>query len=159
MDIDEPQFRTIVTAVFGAAEPGNRDSATPLTPDEGRAIIGIARLAVDSDDREDDDEIALLDQLVGHICALAGITAPPLTALPRDASERSAALSAAAAPLLGKPSAMLAYAVAYLMTISDMDIAPVEASFVDELGELIGLDPDRAEELQAKVTGILTPGE
>lgn len=149
MDIDAAQFTKIVEATSGAG--------AALTADEARAIVRIARLAVDADDREDDDEIALVDQLLGHVCALAKITAPDEEALPRDAGERSAQLRAAAAPLQGKPSGALGYAVAYLVTIADMDIAPVEHDFVDEVGDAVGLDRERAEDVAATVAEALTP--
>lgn len=154
MDLDADTFRRIVNATAG--KPAGAVPAR-LTASEGTALVRIARLAVDADDREDDEEMAFLEQLVAHICALADITAPAEADLPRDAGERTTQLADIASVLVGKPSAALGYVVAYLMTISDLDVAPVEATFVEDAGEALDIDRDHGDELIATVGELVTP--
>lgn len=157
MDLDADTFRSIVNATAGKPEAGYRDAPARLTASEGIALVRLARLAVDADDREDQEEMAFLEKVVAHVCALADITAPPEQDLPHDDEERVEQLADIASALVGKPSAALGYAIAYMMTISDLDVAPVEATFVEDAGEALDIDPEHGDELIATVGALLTP--
>lgn len=159
MDIDATRFRKIVRMVFEQVEPGYRDDGRLLSPGEAQAIVKLARLAVDADDREDEDEVAILDTLVDHVCKLAGVAPPPLEALPRDDLERSARLAELVPPIAGKASGALAYIIVYLLIVSDMDIAPAETRFVEQVRDAVGLDQSRGQDLAASAAEIVTPGE
>ncbi len=157
MDLDAKTFRSIVNATAGKPAASYGDVPARLTAPEGIALVRLARLAVDADDREDEEEMAFLEKIIAHVCALADITAPPEEALPSDEEERTTKLADIAAALVGKPSAALGYAIAYMMTISDLDVAPIEATFVEDAGEALDIDPDHGDELIATVGELLTP--
>jgi hypothetical protein len=150
MNITSESFRQIA-AVAGVS--------ANLTADEGRALVAIVRLAIDADEREDDDELVAADDIIAHACALAQIDVPPAMELPHDDVERDAMVRDLAEPLRGTPAGALAYLVAYLVSIADFDIAPVEGWLVDRVRETVGLDPDRAREVAAAATEVITPPE
>lgn len=150
MNIDDDTFAKIATAALAPAPP-------TLAAEHAAPIVQLARLTADADDREDDDEAVALGELVAHTCALAAITPPPEVDLPRDDLDRFERIGALATPLRGTPAAGLAYVVAHLLTISDLDIAPAENAFLERLREALGLDPERAGELAATAAELVTP--
>jgi hypothetical protein len=86
-------------------------------------------------------------------------TSPPTLAPVEDDEQRIDHLRSHAAQLKGRPSAALAFAVAYVLVISDMELAPEEGVLLETLREALGLDEDRASDLSALVGAALTPAE
>jgi hypothetical protein len=51
----------------------------------------------------------------------------------------------------------LAYAVAFVMAVSDVDIAPEEGALVEKLEGVLKLAEDRAAEIAATISAAITP--
>ena len=150
MQVDRAQFQKIQEAL----------GATTVTPAEAELLVAIAQLSVAADRVEDEDELALFDQIVAHVYGVARLdTTPPSLAPVDDEEQRREHLRSHAAQLAGKPTAKLAYGIAYLLTIADMDVAFDEMETVDTLGEALGLSPEDCDDLASTVSEIITPAE
>ncbi len=152
MNIDASQYQKIVEAAFGGAD------AHALSAGDAELIIAIAQLAIAADRFDDPDEQSFFDQVAALVYRHANVetTAPTLPAIP-DEDQRIDHLRSHAAQLAGKPSASLAFALAYALVISDMDVAPAEGALLDTLREALGLDEDRANDLSSAVGMAVTP--
>lgn len=151
MDIDTGRFRKIVTTVFGATD-------LALSKDDATAVLEIAQLAVDVDHHEDPDELELFNSVSREICALAKLaTMPKIPTTPWENDEAKQQLRAYGAKLKGKPAGALAYVLAYLLTVADLQLDEAESELADDLRVAIGLDEARADELIAAVSQIVTP--
>ncbi|CAN5896467.1 hypothetical protein BH11MYX3_BH11MYX3_33160 [soil metagenome] len=146
MSSDAGRFREAIRSIH----PG------PLSEPDAEAIMGIAQLAVDADGREDADEIATFFTIGKAVFELAGFADVPTPTFAADEEddERLRAL----ARQLGTPAAKeLAYAVAFVMAVSDIDLAPEEGALVEALCQALELNDDRAAELAATVSAAITP--
>lgn len=153
MNIDAAQYKQIATIVYEGKDGG---------PSAGEAelVVAICQLAVAADKVDDPDEAALFDSIATHVYAHAKLSTTPPTFHPLDDPEqRRDMIRSTAAQLAGKPSAGLAYSLAYILAISDLDLAPEEGELLEDLGEALGLDADRADDLIVSVTEIITPAE
>ena len=153
MNIDAAQYKQIASAVYDG-----KDGAP--TPAEAELVVAICQLAVAADDVADPDEAVLFETIAAHVYAHANVvtTAPTFQPLD-DPEQRRDLIKSHAAQLAGKPSASLAYALAYILAIADLDLAPEESEFIEDLGDTLGIDPDRADELIVSITDIITPDE
>ncbi len=153
MKIDAAQYQQIAATVYEGKGSGP-------TPAEAELVISICQLAVAADSVEDADEAALFDSIAAQVYAHAKVATTPPTFHPLDDDEqRLDLLKSSAAQLAGTPSASLAYALAYILAISDLDLAPEEGELLDDLVDALGIDPDRADDLIVAVTEIITPAE
>lgn len=154
MNIDAAQYQQIASVVFYDGKEG------APTPAEAELVVAILQLAVAADGVEDSDEAALFDSIAAQVYAHAKSATTPPTFQPLDDPEqRRDLIRSHAAQLAGKPAAQLAYALAYILAIADLDLAPEEGEFIEELGEALGIDPDKADELIVSITEIITPEE
>lgn len=154
MNIDAAQYTQIAAAVYSE---GNQGAPTPA---EAELVVAICQLAVAADGVEDPEEAELFETLAAQVYAHANAATTPPTFRPLDDPEqRRDLINSHAAQLAGKPSAALAYALAYILAIADLDLAPEEGEFIEELGDALGIDPDRADELIVSITEIITPDE
>jgi tellurite resistance protein len=154
MNIDAEQYAKIVQASF-ADTPDAK-----LTPAHAELVIAIAQLAVAADRVEDPDEQALFASLAQHVYGQAKLkTSPPTLGPVEDEEQRIEHLQSHAAQLRGTPAAALAYSIAYVLTIADLDLAPEEGELLDLLVEALGLDPERADDLTATVAEAITPAD
>ena len=173
MQIDAAQFTKIMYAVYERFQPAPPDGAkaevthpdnshphSKLTPADAELVVAIAQLAVAADRVDDPDEQALFQQLAGHIYEHANVkTTPPTLGPVEDAEARIDHLRTHAAQLQGKASAALAYSVAYILAISDMDLDPEEGELLDILRDALGLDEEKADDLLPIVSELITPPE
>lgn len=162
MIIGADQYRKIVEAAFAGTPSGSadRDSYTPATlpAADAELIVAIAQLAIAADRVDDPDEQALFGALVEQLYKHAKVsTSAPTLAPVDDDEQRMEHLRSHAAQLAGKPSAALAFAIAYLLVIADLDLAPEEGDLLDTLREALGLDEDRAEDVTSAVSSVITP--
>jgi hypothetical protein len=152
MQIDAVTFRTIARRLL---------SPNTLTRDEAFAIAHAAQIAAGVDLWENPEEHALLRQLVEHVCVIVGITPAdiqPASPLPIDGEERHAWCVRIASALNTPGADELAYVVAYLVTVADIEMAPLENDFLDELRIVLGLDRGHAADVVVTVSSLLTPG-
>jgi len=147
-------------AAYRAAGAVRREVYTPeaLPPQDAELIIAIAQLAIAADRVDDPDERRMFDELAAHIYRHANVsTSAPSLAPVDDDEQRIDHIRSHAAQLAGKPSASLAFAIAYALMIADMDLAPEEGTLLETLREALGLSEDRAEDLSAAVGMAVTP--
>lgn len=136
---------------------------TSLPAAEAKAILQTAFLAAEIDLDEDPAEGTLLDAVRTEIWRRAELAPRPQPLvsplpLPIDREARSAVIRELANQL-GTPAAReLAYVVAHLLTIADLEITGAEDSFVGELRSALRLDPRRAADLVTTALEIMTPG-
>lgn len=153
VNIDATQFKQIAATVYEGKDGG-------LTAAEAELVVAICQLAVAADHAEDEDEASLFESIAAQVYAYAkAATTPPAFQPVADPEQRRDLIRTHAAQLAGKPSAELAYALAYMLAIADLDLAPEEGEFIDDLGEALALDPDRADDLIVAITEIITPAE
>lgn len=151
MNIGAEQYQKIVVAAFQGAE-------ATLSPGDAELIVAIAQLVIASDRVDDPDERRLFDEVCAHVYGHANVeTTAPTLAPVSDDEQRVEHLRSHAAQLAGKPSASLAFALAYALTIADMDLAPEEGALLETLREALGLDEDRAGDLSSAVGLAVTP--
>lgn len=151
IDIDDEKFRQ----VLGAAA-GNE----PLDPGEIPAIIRIVELAAAVDLDDDRKERSVARALTRRLCALGGLAPDaiaPLSPVPTDDEDRAAAIAAIAGRLTTQGGRDLGFAVAYLVIVADLELAPIEAALLDHLQRALGVPRDRADALAAVVSAIVTP--
>jgi hypothetical protein len=153
VNIDAAQYKQIANIVYEGKDAG-------LSAAEAELVVAICQLAVAADDVEDADEATLFDSIAAQVYAHAKVaTTPPAFQPVDDVEQRRDLIKSHAAQLAGKPAAALAYALAYILAISDLDLAPEEGEFIEDLGDALGLDGDRADDLIVAVTEIITPAE
>lgn len=134
---------------------------TAPNPTEARAILQIAQLAASVDLDDDAVERGILGNLTLQLCGLAKIpisSVRPLSPLPIDAEERTERVTSLASRLVTMQSRELAYVVAYLLIVSDLELAPVESEMLEDLQRALWLAPRRAAVLAAAVSQLVTPG-
>ncbi len=126
-----------------------------LSEADAETVVAIAQLAVDADGREDAEEIKNFFAMGKAIYGHAGLeTSTPTFAGDDKDDERLRAL----AGQLSSPAAKeLAYAVAFMMAIADVDLAPEEGALVEALRDTLGIPEDRADEIAATVSAAITP--
>lgn len=136
---------------------------TSLSVDEIRAVLKTAYLAAEIDLDEDPEEIASLESAAQMLWELAGYApegvpiVSPLP-LPIDHEARLERLREIASELGSTEARELAYSMAYLSTVADLELAPVESTLLDELRRVLGIAQDRAAELVETAAETMTPG-
>lgn len=150
--IDDAKFQQILDVTLGAQ---------PLTPPELRTVLQVVQLAAEIDLDEDPAELALLRSLTDQLCTATGIVLdrfPLLSPIPTDDEERAAQLAALVQRLPTTGARDLAFALAYLMLVSDLELAPVEDALLHQLQGTLTIPPERASRLLDAVGRIVTPG-
>ncbi|MDB4955014.1 MAG: hypothetical protein JWO36_2583 [Myxococcales bacterium] len=153
MQIDTAQLRSVVQLAFGRQPPD-------LSAREAEAIVGIAYLAMEIDFDEDPEELADFEVLKRQVCVLARIDPSdigPVSPLPIDHEEHAARIRQLASRLSWQPSRELAYVLAYLIIVSDLELDPIESEFLDELQRALDIDDDRASRLAEAAAELVTP--
>ena len=138
-----------------------REILAPLHPDavspvDAEVIVELAQLAVDSDGREDADEIKTFFALGKTVFAMAGIPSTPSPSFVGfdEDGERMRELAAKLSTTQGRE---LAFACAHVVSISDVDIAPEEDAFIGALRDALGITVARGDEIAAQLNAAVTP--
>jgi hypothetical protein len=146
MSIDPSRFREAIRTIHA----GN------LSVDEAEAIVALAQLAVDADGREDPDEIKTFFTAGKAVYELTGMPDLPTPTF-LDADDPEDRMRELAGQLHTPAAKDLAYAVAFVMAVSDVDVAPEEGALVEKLQGVLKLPEDRAAELAATISAAITP--
>ena len=132
-----------------------------LSPPEIGAITQLAFLAAEIDFDEDIDERDALDELTTELYSMSelpvasgGVVSP----LPIDDEERSAVIHELAPLLESRGARELAYVIAYLVSVADLELAPIESRFIDDLQRALEISDERAADLVSTVGEAVTPG-
>jgi tellurite resistance protein len=131
-----------------------------LLPEDVRSILRLAYLTAEIDFDEDIAEREALQEVAGCLWDVAGSDAQaiePVSPIPLDGEERSALIHRLAAELPTRGARELAYVTAYLLATSDLELAPIEGRFLEELQDALGLDDDHAADLAASAAESVTP--
>ena len=152
MEIDAATFHAITNRIL---------PATSLSAAETTALVHTAQIAGGVDLDEDASERTMRRQLERYVCTIAGIdptSVAPASPLPIDDEERVAWAARLASALRSPGVDELAYVIAYLVTVADLQLAPVESTFVEQLREALEIDRARANDLITTVSSMITPG-
>ena len=134
-------------------------ATTDITESDVEVIGQIAFLTAEIDFDEDSDERRLLDVLNRSLWYLFGASPRPIipiSPLPLDREERIRWLQELVPQLTSRDAPEVAYAAAYLVIVSDFELAPVESELLDELQRALGIDDERAEEISEAAGRVLT---
>lgn len=151
MSIPAPMLRQVVTQ----AKP---DGSAPISSDDARRALEIACLAVASDGKLADEELAALRVLSAELKALSPseLDAMVLASLTlRTREERIDRLRAAAEALSTEPARHLAYRLSVVTALADLAAADEEFEFDLDVQDALHLSTDDADRLTAEVNEAL----
>lgn len=132
-----------------------------LSPAEVGAIARLAFLAAEIDFDEDTDELDALDELTTELYTMSELpvaSGGEVSPLPIDDEERTAAIHELADVLESRGARELAYVISYLLAVSDLELAPIESRYLDELQHALSISDERAADLVSAVGEAVTPG-
>ena len=150
--IDDEKFQQILAVTVGSQRLG---------PDAARTVLQLARLAAEIDLDDDPAEQALLRSLTMQLCTATGVALndlPHRFPVPTDDEERAAQIATLVQQLPTTGTRDLAFALAYLLIVSDLEFAPIEAALLEQLRCALTIPPGRASLLIEAVARIVTPG-
>jgi hypothetical protein len=150
--IDDEKFQQILDVTLGTQQLG---------PAEARTVLQLARLAAEIDLDDDPAEQALLRSLTVRLCTATGVALDDLPhrfPVPTDDEERTVQIDALVQRLPPTGARDLAFALAYLLIVSDLEIAPIEDALLGQLQRALTIPPERRSRLIDAVARIVTPG-
>jgi tellurite resistance protein len=151
-DLDDSTADRLFQAIV---PPGPALAAAEVT-----AILQLGWLVAEIDLREDSDELAVWRSIARRLMTTSGDSpacVEPVSPLPLDDEERTARIHELAAKLSTRSARELAYAIAYLVAVADVELGPIEQSFLDQLRRALGIEEERAAYLVATAARIVTP--
>jgi hypothetical protein len=150
--VGEATFRRVFEQIAPHAAPSARELS---------AIVQFAELVAGADFKTDPSEHDLLESLIEHLAALTEISPRSIARigqLPSDAEERQPVCTALASRLGTTELRELAFAFAYLVVVTDHELAPAEIEALDDAQQALEIDDDRATELTLTIAELVTPG-
>lgn len=153
IEIDDARFRQILEVACADRRLDRREIET---------VLAIAQLSASVDLDDDPAEQTLLGILTRRLCALGGLSIEsirPLSPIPTDDEERAARIAALAPQLVTSGARDLAFMLAYLLIVVDLELAPVESGLLDSLQRGLAIPRARASELGEAAARIVTPNE
>lgn len=153
IEIDDARFRQLLE-VAGADRRFDRR--------EIETVLATVQLAASVDLDDDPAEQTLLGTLTRRLCALGGLSVEsirPLSPIPMDGEERAARIAALAPQLVTSGARDLAFVLAYLLIVVDLELAPIESALLDGLQRGLAIPRARASELAEAAARIVTPPE
>lgn len=132
-----------------------------LLPEDVRNIMRLVYVTTEIDFDEDVAEREALQEIAGCLWDVAGVDAEsiePVSPLPIDAEERVAVIRRLSDELPTRGGREVAYVAAYLAATSDLELAPIEGSLLDELQHSLDISDERAADLAAAGAESMTPG-
>lgn len=144
--IDQTRLRRISSGLLAGEGLGRAQAL---------AMLNIARIASGADPDHDPQEHTILQAVVQHVCALAGLEPDEAWAIPRigPLTSRRTALAALGRDLATRRVRELAYVLALLVALSDLDLAATESDALQELQYALDVDDRRATDLTVFVVG------
>ncbi len=150
IQLDHASFRELVDVTVG----GSPD------PSEMRAVIAVAQLAASIDLETYPEEQLLLGMLLQRLCDISGLDIDrisPVSPIPLDDEDRAAALATLAPELVTRGARELAYVLAYLLIVVDVELKPVETRFLADLQHVLEIPDARANDLIDLAAQLVTP--
>jgi hypothetical protein len=121
------------------------------TAGEARAIIDVARLAAAADNKTDHGETVMLLGLSKIVCEMAGVTEIPDPAAKIDPQR----LAEIGEQLVPNGARELAYASAFLIMISDLELTKEESQLANGLADALVIDGQRAKQLASQMETLV----
>jgi|ERR1041385_7473856 uncharacterized tellurite resistance protein B-like protein len=118
----------------------------PLTREDAVTILELAQIVVDVDGTEARDEIELFFQVGKLLFQLAEIPDEPVPTFATDQEDEERMFDLAT-NLKSTPARELAFAVVRTLAEADLEIAPVEDTYLDRLRGVLSISRERADEL------------
>lgn len=150
--VDQTRLRRVVEAVL---------PEKTLDVAEATMILQIAQLAAGVDLEEHPAEEATLHAVAQHVFSMVGMKPDedaPIPPLP-DEDARAAWLRAMASQLETRGARELAYALAFLVSVSDLELTATETAALEEFQHALGLDHRRATDLVVMLSDIVAAGD
>jgi hypothetical protein len=149
--IDDAKFQQILNVTVGDQ---------PISHQEIRAVIQFVQLAASIDLDDDPGERRLVHVLMHRLCAWGGFavdSVPPLSPVPTDDEERAARIAGLTPLLITHGARDLAFVLAYLVIIVDLELAPIESALLEQLQHELAIPNARAGDLIDAIARIVTP--
>lgn len=146
--VDQTRLRRVVEAVL----PERRLDVTQAT-----MILQIAQLAAGVDLDDDPAEQATLQAVAQQVFSIVGVKPDevlPIPPLP-DEDARAVWLRAIAAQIKTRGARELAYALAFLVSVADLELTPLERTTLEEFQNALGLEHRRAMDLVILLSEIV----
>jgi hypothetical protein len=108
------------------------------------------------------DQDALVQALTSRLCALGELdphSIPLPSPVPTDDEERAAWIAVLARQLVTRAARDLAFVLAYLVIVVDLELAPVESALLEQLQHALAIPRLLADDLIETTSRIVTPGE
>jgi tellurite resistance protein len=149
--VDQTSLRRIVERIAPGVE---------LTRAEAETILHIAQLTAGADDESQPQEHAMLQAIAQHIGGMVGIKPDELYMIPKvpDERARAARLRWLASQLGGRSTRELAYTLAFLVSIADLELVPAETTALEEFQFALGLSYRRAMDLVVTLSELVEGG-
>lgn len=126
-----------------------------LSAEDAETVVALAQMSVDADGQEDADEIKMFFTLGKAVYELAGLSDTPTPTFFDDDDEDR--IETLAKKLVSREARELAYGVANLLCVVDVQIQPEEEAFLSQLAEALAIPEDRAVEIAAQLGESITP--
>lgn len=138
--VDQTKLRRIVETLL---------SGVKLESTEALTVVQIAQLAAGVKLDDDPPAQAILQAIAQQVCSLVGLKPGEIRPIPllADYAARAACLEAVAKQLRTRGARELAYALAFLVSVADLELAPVETTALEAFQRALGLDHRRATDL------------
>jgi tellurite resistance protein len=146
--VDQTKLRRMVQSILA----GHR-----LNQHEATTVLRIAQLAAGSDHVEEPAEHSVLQAIAQQVYSLVGVEPDEVSAIPPldDHDARISWFRAVASQLDCRAARELAFAMAFLVSVSDLKLEPAEHESLEELQLVLGVDDRRATDLVVHLTAIL----
>lgn len=153
--VDQTKLRRLVKTILVGEELDRAEAST---------ILEMAQLAAGADHEEDSEEHAVLQALAQQIYSLVGLKRAEVSAIEPvgDRTTRAASLRALAADLHTRAARELSFAVAFLVTIADLDLAAEEHGWLEDLQRALGVSDQRATDIVVLLSEVMSsdqPGD
>lgn len=154
--VDQSRLRSIVHTVMPGTKLGRSEAAT---------ILQMAQIAagVDLDPTTDEDpaERATLQAIAQHVCSMVGLPREEVLPIPpvRDEHVRLSWLSSLASRLETRGARELAFSLAFLVSVSDLQLTREETAALEDVQRALELDHRRATDLVVLLSEIVAGGD
>ena len=149
--VDQTRLRRIM----GRLAPG-----VSMTREEGETILQIAQLAAGADEESHPQEHMVLQQIAQYIGSTVGLELDELHMIPKvpDEEARAARLARLGRRLGTRSLKELAYALAFLVAVADLELVPEETTALEEFQFALGVTDRRAMDLVVTLIEIIEGG-
>lgn len=146
--VDQTKLRRIVDSILGGEQ---------LNRDEASSVLQIAQLAAGADEINQAVGHAVIQAIAQRICSLVGLQPAELLAIPRiqGFDARMSWYRALSSTLQTRAARELGFALAFLVTISDLELRPAERELLDELQHALGVAHRRATDIIVQLAEII----